>query len=330
MEVNPSATHHPLSRAGLSTARARSPTLSDVERGDAVIRIGHRGDEVRRIQAQLNAQGAEPPLVEDGIFGPLTQAALSSYQEQHGLRVDGIFGAESMGALLPAPANPWRSDGFERTTGHERSGAGTPRPPITLETGQAPKLDGASPMKAGTMLMAHRAEQMKITQYDPSADIAFLKEASRDGDRTKEVLDVLKSRSRAELKVLNEAYEKQTSEKIWLPAILMDDPHAMQGMALVEDRMDRYDAIEIDQATQLWARDGVDFARLSGVLDKATPASMRKIDAAYFELKGAHLRDDLGRSTPETLARYERLFAGLPSDPAGYEAQRRRAGSVLF
>ena len=41
--------------------------------------------EVEQLQTRLNEDGADPPLTVDGIFGPLTHAAVVAFQGRHGL-----------------------------------------------------------------------------------------------------------------------------------------------------------------------------------------------------------------------------------------------------
>jgi peptidoglycan hydrolase-like protein with peptidoglycan-binding domain len=62
------------------------------------IRRGTTGDGVRRLQAELNADGAA--LDEDGVFGPGTDAVVRSWQQAHGLVVDGVVGPATWRALL--------------------------------------------------------------------------------------------------------------------------------------------------------------------------------------------------------------------------------------
>jgi peptidoglycan hydrolase-like protein with peptidoglycan-binding domain len=65
---------------------------------EPMLRRGSEGDWVAYLQGQLEAQGHTPgPL--DGLFGPRTEAAVRSYQEANGCRVDGIVGPETWGAL---------------------------------------------------------------------------------------------------------------------------------------------------------------------------------------------------------------------------------------
>jgi N-acetylmuramoyl-L-alanine amidase len=57
-----------------------------------------RGDDVAALQRRLGALGFDAGRV-DGIFGPLTQGALSDFQRNAGLTVDGVFGPESLRAV---------------------------------------------------------------------------------------------------------------------------------------------------------------------------------------------------------------------------------------
>lgn len=66
-----------------------------------LIRVGERSENVRRIQRCLNRVN-NAGLAEDGIFGPLTQAAVMNFQSSRGLNPDGIVGPLTWGALMPA------------------------------------------------------------------------------------------------------------------------------------------------------------------------------------------------------------------------------------
>jgi putative chitinase len=56
------------------------------------------------IQHSLNILGAEPTLVADGSFGPLTVAALKAFQASHGLEVDGRADPATLAAIEAALA----------------------------------------------------------------------------------------------------------------------------------------------------------------------------------------------------------------------------------
>ncbi len=58
-----------------------------------LIKSGNRGENVKRIQ---RAVGVKP----DGIYGPITEAAVRDYQRRHGLSVDGIVGPETWNVMF--------------------------------------------------------------------------------------------------------------------------------------------------------------------------------------------------------------------------------------
>lgn len=63
-----------------------------------MLRSGNSGEEVANLQRLLKVKGFDPGEV-DGVFGPLTSAALISLQEAAGLDADGIYGPKSEEAL---------------------------------------------------------------------------------------------------------------------------------------------------------------------------------------------------------------------------------------
>ena len=56
------------------------------------------------LQASLNKLGADPALIADGSFGPLTAAALTAFQRSHGLEPDGKVGPATFAAIDAALA----------------------------------------------------------------------------------------------------------------------------------------------------------------------------------------------------------------------------------
>lgn len=63
-----------------------------------MLKRGSSGPEVEALQRKLIAGGINPGPV-DGLFGTKTEAAVRSFQERHGLEVDGIAGPHTMEAL---------------------------------------------------------------------------------------------------------------------------------------------------------------------------------------------------------------------------------------
>jgi peptidoglycan hydrolase-like protein with peptidoglycan-binding domain len=67
--------------------------------GLETLSFGSNGAEVALVQALFAANGIPTGPV-DGIFGPLTEAAVRAFQEAHGLQVDGIVGRQTLAALF--------------------------------------------------------------------------------------------------------------------------------------------------------------------------------------------------------------------------------------
>ena len=56
---------------------------------------GSRAQPVKLLQRLLNKKGARPALTEDGVFGPLTRAAVVAFQRQERLVPDGVAGPQT-------------------------------------------------------------------------------------------------------------------------------------------------------------------------------------------------------------------------------------------
>ncbi len=91
-----------------------------------VLRFGAKGDDVQAFQFFLRGQGAYTGEV-DGLFGPLTLAAVKLFQEQHNLRVDGVVGIKTFGQAQALGYNPGFADDDASDTGP----AFPPRPTFT-------------------------------------------------------------------------------------------------------------------------------------------------------------------------------------------------------
>src|SRR5215208_1438687 len=74
---------------------AESPANRAIEirEGGLPLRVGSQGDLVAHVQTKLG-------VVSDGIFGPLTDAAVRRYQLSAGLDVDGIVGPSTWASLF--------------------------------------------------------------------------------------------------------------------------------------------------------------------------------------------------------------------------------------
>lgn len=80
---------------------SESPTLNEVmSDSSVVIRIGHKGEPVQKLQKRLTELGYSiGNCGVDGLFGPKTKKALESYQEDNGLTVSSALNKETLETL---------------------------------------------------------------------------------------------------------------------------------------------------------------------------------------------------------------------------------------
>jgi cell wall-associated NlpC family hydrolase len=74
------------------TTTAAPSTTTATAASTGLLRQGSSGPEVSALQSQLGISA-------DGVFGPVTKAAVISFQQRNGLLVDGIVGPQTRGAL---------------------------------------------------------------------------------------------------------------------------------------------------------------------------------------------------------------------------------------
>jgi len=116
----------------LSSARGRRP-LTGLRPSftQPVLKLGSRGDMVVWAQEHLVTAGEEIPVT--GIFGRQTRGAVRSFQEAHGLFVDGQIGTATWRVLLqlaPAEVN-WAAGSRGRASSSSAGRAATPSAPLS-------------------------------------------------------------------------------------------------------------------------------------------------------------------------------------------------------
>jgi peptidoglycan DL-endopeptidase CwlO len=111
--VSPAA---PAVAAQASAPAAPAPAHATSALASEKLRWGSQGSSVEQLQTTLNEHGAS--LAVDGKFGKLTHGAVKDFQRTHDLKIDGVVGPETRGALngggasisgggtsVPAPAH---------------------------------------------------------------------------------------------------------------------------------------------------------------------------------------------------------------------------------
>ncbi len=113
-----------------SEGAAKTAAAPSFNLGVSTLRNGARGASVQALQQALNHYGAR--LKADGVFGPVTHAAVVAFQKANGLKPDGVVGpvtrgviqgghAKSVGGPAPAPSSPAQAPSTPAST----SGMGT-------------------------------------------------------------------------------------------------------------------------------------------------------------------------------------------------------------
>ena len=89
----------PQTQKAVSTVSQMLGSLPALDPGGRIIRPGYRGQDVRYLQELLTIAGYDPGPI-DGVFGPLSQAAVREFQGDYGgLTVDGKLGPNTRQAL---------------------------------------------------------------------------------------------------------------------------------------------------------------------------------------------------------------------------------------
>ncbi|HSM01516.1 MAG TPA: peptidoglycan-binding protein [Acidimicrobiia bacterium] len=84
---------------GLSICTVRKVgNISALLGGSELLKNGSVGEQVRALQSFLDVFAHDPGPV-DGIFGPLTETAVRSFQTERRLTIDGIVGSNTRGAI---------------------------------------------------------------------------------------------------------------------------------------------------------------------------------------------------------------------------------------
>jgi len=70
------------------------------------LRLNMQGPSISQVQQRLNELGASPPLSTDGIFGPLTDAAVRAFQQANSLPQTGVVNTATWNTLFSRNPNP--------------------------------------------------------------------------------------------------------------------------------------------------------------------------------------------------------------------------------
>jgi peptidoglycan hydrolase-like protein with peptidoglycan-binding domain len=100
----------PLTKAAVEQFQAGHALVVDGIVGDLTwpkliiqVESGSTGDAVRAVQSQINSGTAEvqiPILTVDGIFGPQTDTAVRTFQQENQIAIDGVVGPTTWQTMI--------------------------------------------------------------------------------------------------------------------------------------------------------------------------------------------------------------------------------------
>jgi len=128
----------------------RKPQAQPTSSSSAKLRLGSKGEAVRKLQVQLQQLGRYSGPI-DGVYGPLTQAAVSQFQDANGLAADGVAGDRTWGKLRQSTVNSQQStDGEkgEKETGGRGDGE-TSQSSVNSQQSTAPDGGGVGSRESG-------------------------------------------------------------------------------------------------------------------------------------------------------------------------------------
>jgi peptidoglycan hydrolase-like protein with peptidoglycan-binding domain len=88
----------PQSIGEITTVNTILPATSVLATNARILRPGYRGADVQNLQQLLHVAGHSPGAA-DGVYGPLTEAAVRSFQSARGITVDGRVGPQTRNTL---------------------------------------------------------------------------------------------------------------------------------------------------------------------------------------------------------------------------------------
>lgn len=126
------------------------------------LRSGSSGEDVRRLQDSLASAGYNIGAAgSDGVYGTDTENAVRQYQQDNGLTVDGIAGAETLGALWGA-SDPQASEQTSSQTGGQAPTAGSGLPQFAYD----PATDTAYQQALAALQQAQQSMPSYQASYD--------------------------------------------------------------------------------------------------------------------------------------------------------------------
>jgi lysozyme family protein/peptidoglycan hydrolase-like protein with peptidoglycan-binding domain len=133
-----------------------------------ILRQGSKGIPVRWVQERLIVHGQTVEV--DGDFGPATRKAVTAFQRDNGLEVDGVVGASSAAALAKAPAGQQQAPSpVQQAPAQQQPQAPAQQAPAQqAPTQQAPTQQAPAPQQTQTPAQQAPTQQPQQPQQPPA------------------------------------------------------------------------------------------------------------------------------------------------------------------
>lgn len=293
-----------------------------------MVSYGSTGSAVRELQEALNRHGYN--LDVDGVFGNKTKAAVRSYQQKNGLKLDGIAGDETWGSLMNSAAAM-----EEMAAPAPGVSANTSAALEKLEQGFTPSADTAAALEYAKSLdalvpeeydsafdeqLAALYEQMNSREafsYDPAADAAFQSYLSRYTREGKAAMEDTMAQGAHLTGGYGSSYAQSAAQQAYNSylARLSDVLPELQEAAYKRYRDDG--AALLEQYELLQGRDKSDYQRYLDALSawESEKSAAQKIyeNAAAADLKQYQLLLDYFSDKAKTEAKGETTSSTTPA-----------------
>lgn len=293
-----------------------------------MVSYGSTGSAVRELQEALNRHGYN--LDVDGVFGNKTKAAVRSYQQKNGLKLDGIAGDETWGSLMNSAAAmeemaaPAPTVSATTSAALEKLEQGfTPSADTAAALEYAKSLDALAPEEYDSAFdeqLAALYEQMNSREafsYDPAADAAFQSYLSRYTREGKAAMEDTMAQGAHLTGGYGSSYAQSAAQQAYNSylARLSDVLPELQEAAYKRYRDDG--AALLEQYELLQGRDKSDYQRYLDALSawESEKSAAQKIyeNAAAADLKQYQLLLDYFSDKAKTEAKGETTSSTTPA-----------------
>lgn len=263
-----------------------SPTMKQAIEEGALIKEGQRGGSVQHLQDMLSARGY--PCGSDGKFGPETKRMVEAFQRDHGCKVDGVVGPETLGAFgLGDGEKVRRADGIKAT-----GGDGTLRAPRADET----TIPGS--LRAGDLLRTDEARRAKSNSGSGPSSVSSVSTPIAPGTPADQRLQMIQ----------NKTMDKARAD---LDAGVREDPSMGNNRSKRIDEYARSGGMDVGQE---WCGHFTAFQYTSAAKDSGLSFSGQQRMHSYEKARSYFLYRNYTDASKTTVAKNEQLREAHTAD----------------